>query len=276
MGGTGLGTGATIQQGLNYNFNQKSLSTSTTISAYGSAGPFTVGGNVSSAYDFTNKNWYRGWGVNAGIGIGNDHSAVGLIVGFGSEGFSYGLGGFYAPEFREGTRANVRFEERAFDREMRNLNPSELLAFEDPCVTCPPGVSISDLDWSVQLAVAAGGMPFFDEAGAFIGVQMPNGNFVPVDHSVSSRENFTTLAVLGVLPAPVKSLNGVANSVRLVNTSKNGSRVIGIDKFIQFVGRTNARTHSGSGSTYRFSIKYWSKTGGKRGTGGWRHLFDWN
>ncbi|VXD14802.1 RHS repeat domain-containing protein [Marinoscillum sp. 108] len=204
VGGNGLGAGAAVQQGLNYNFSNGNLSTSTTGLGYGSFGPFTAGGSVSYNYDITNNQWSNSWGVNAGIGLSNydGSGGIGIGVGYGSGGFSYGLSGYYAPENRIGTRANAK----AFWRE----NSKDLIAYQDPCPTCPSGVSIKDLDWSVQMAVSAGGTPMFDDGGNFMGVQMSNGKFIPVNNNVTDFENFASLFALGVTSrAPLLSFRKI-------------------------------------------------------------------
>ena len=96
VGGTGLGSGATVSQSLDYSFRSNSWSTTTSASAYGSLGMFNAGGNVS--YLHGNQGGWS-WGVSAGINlIGNDQWGVGLNVGYGSDGWTYGIGGYYNPE----------------------------------------------------------------------------------------------------------------------------------------------------------------------------------
>lgn len=63
------------------------------------------------------------------------------------------------------------------------------------------------------------------------------------------------------------------NKVKFINTTTNGTRVFGIDKGIMYLRRTNSKTNFGQ--TYTRSIKYWSKTGGKKSMGGWEHWIDW-
>jgi len=95
VGGTGLGSGATVSQSLDYSFRSNSWSTTTSASAYGSLGMFNAGGNVSYTHG---KNGSWNWGVSAGVNlIGNDQWGVGLNVGYGSDGWTYGLGGYYNP-----------------------------------------------------------------------------------------------------------------------------------------------------------------------------------
>jgi len=94
VGGTGLGTGATVSHGLNYNFKHKSWNTSSTFGAYASFGALYEGGNLSSNYDITNKTGSSSWGVSAGIGFGNEEGGIGFTVGYGSGGWSYGIGGY--------------------------------------------------------------------------------------------------------------------------------------------------------------------------------------
>ena len=98
VGGTGLGAGAGISQSIDYGFGSKSWTTTTGVSAYGSLGLLNAGVNGSYGYDITNKKGTWGWGVNAGVNIfGNDSWGIGLNVGYGSSGFTYGVGGYYNP-----------------------------------------------------------------------------------------------------------------------------------------------------------------------------------
>jgi len=95
VGGTGLGSGATVSNSLDYNFKHSTWSTTTSAGAYGSLGPFNAGVNLYQTYNITNNQLSNGWGVSAGIGIGNDASGLGLYGGYGSGGWTYGLGGYY-------------------------------------------------------------------------------------------------------------------------------------------------------------------------------------
>jgi hypothetical protein len=97
VGGTGLGSGATVSQGLDYNFKHNSWSTTSSAGAYGSLGAFNAGANISNTHNLTTNQWAINWGVSAGVGIGNDASGIGLYAGYGSGGWSYGLGGYYNP-----------------------------------------------------------------------------------------------------------------------------------------------------------------------------------
>ncbi len=68
--------------------------------------------------------------------------------------------------------------------------------------------------------------------------------------------------------------SGIRNlGIKFINVTANGSRVKGIDKAIMYIRRTNSKTNFGE--TYTRSIKYWSRTGGKTKSGGWKHWFDW-
>jgi hypothetical protein len=97
VGGTGLGSGITASQSLDYNFKHNGWSTTTSEGAYASFGPFNAGINFSQSYDISNKQWSNSWGVSAGIGIGNERGGIGLYAGYGSGGWSYGVGGYYNP-----------------------------------------------------------------------------------------------------------------------------------------------------------------------------------
>ena len=96
VGGTGLGAGATISQSLDYGFGSNSWSTTTGAGVYGSLGLFNAGANVS--YNHTYNSW--GWGVGGGInlfGSKNGTWGMGINVGYGSDGWTYGAGGYYNP-----------------------------------------------------------------------------------------------------------------------------------------------------------------------------------
>ena len=95
VGGTGFGSGVTVSQSLDYNFKHSGWSTATAEGAYASFGPFNAGINFSQTYDMSSKQWSNGWGVSAGVGIGNDASGIGFNVGYGSGGWTYGIGGYY-------------------------------------------------------------------------------------------------------------------------------------------------------------------------------------
>lgn len=97
VGGTGFGSGATITQSFDYNFKHDNWSTTTSAGAYASYLCFNAGGNVSYTYDISNKQGNYSWGVSGGVGIGNDVTGIGLYVGYGSGGWTYGVGGFYNP-----------------------------------------------------------------------------------------------------------------------------------------------------------------------------------
>jgi len=125
VGGTGLGAGVAAQQSIGYNFKHENWSTTTTELAYASFGPLTVGGNLSQAYDITNDQRSHGWGVNAGLGIGNEKGSIGFNVGYGSGGWTYGLGGSYYTSYeRAYMRAEARNKQNIYNAIERNLNGS--------------------------------------------------------------------------------------------------------------------------------------------------------
>jgi RHS repeat-associated protein len=97
-GNIGLGAGVGVTQSLDYNWKYKNLSTTTTEFAYASLGPFNAGVSVSQTYDITNKQWTNSWGVSAGVGVGNGKNGIGLFVGYGSNGWNYGLNGYHVPK----------------------------------------------------------------------------------------------------------------------------------------------------------------------------------
>jgi hypothetical protein len=95
VGGTGFGSGATVSQSFDYNFKNNGWSGTTAEGAYASLGGFNAGANISQTYDFASSSWSNGWGVSVGIGFGNDARGIGFNVGYGSSGFTYGMGGYY-------------------------------------------------------------------------------------------------------------------------------------------------------------------------------------
>jgi len=143
VGGTGFGSGATISQSLDFNFKNKDWSTSTSAGGYASLGSFNAGANMSFTNDMTNNSSYSSWGVSVGIGISNQQGGLGVNVGYGSNGFTYGIGGYYnAPIYNsnpqtsdleedeygaiERAKASIgtNAEKDAFLKEM-NINPDE-------------------------------------------------------------------------------------------------------------------------------------------------------
>jgi RHS repeat-associated protein len=95
VGGTGFGSGATVSQSFDYNFKNNGWTGTTAEGAYASLGGFNAGANISQTYDFASSSWSNGWGVSFGIGFGNDARGIGLNIGYGSSGFTYGMGGYY-------------------------------------------------------------------------------------------------------------------------------------------------------------------------------------
>jgi hypothetical protein len=129
VGGTGFGAGAAVQQSLDYNFKYNSLSITTSEMAYTSFGPLTIGGNLSQSYNMTSYQWSYGWGVSAGLGIGNDKGGIGINVSYGSGGWSYGIGGSYYTDYeRAYMRADARNRmaiEQAFENHEALINQQE-------------------------------------------------------------------------------------------------------------------------------------------------------
>jgi len=130
IGGTGLGTGFTQQHSLDYNFKHESWSTTTTIGAYASYGPFTAGGNFSITHNLSNNRFPTvGWGVHVGIGIWGEKGSLGFTVGYGSAGWSYGISGSYYTAY-----------ERAYGelgQGQRKLNPYRALYYKKGRISTP-------------------------------------------------------------------------------------------------------------------------------------------
>jgi hypothetical protein len=95
VGGTGFGAGATLSQNFTYNFGGGgSWTTNTSVNVYASYGLCNFAASVSYTYGLDKFDW----GVNAGINFGgNDAWGIGLNVGYGSSGWTYGVGGYYNP-----------------------------------------------------------------------------------------------------------------------------------------------------------------------------------
>jgi len=98
FGGTGLGSGATVSQSLDYGF-RSGFSTTTSAGTYASFGLFNAGANGSYTYDLKSRQGSFGWGISGGINLGgNDAWGMGLTIGYGSDGFNYGVGGYFNPK----------------------------------------------------------------------------------------------------------------------------------------------------------------------------------
>ena len=98
VGGTGFGSGATLSQSFDYSFKNSSWSETTGLSAYASLGPLNASLSISYTHNLTSREGSFNWGINVGINLlGNDAFGLGLNVGYGSGGWSYGLGGYYNP-----------------------------------------------------------------------------------------------------------------------------------------------------------------------------------
>ena len=89
FGGTGLGYGATTNVSYNYNFKSNSGSWTSSYGLYGSLGFFNA--NVS----YLHSAGHCGWNIGVGFGIGDPISGAGMYIGYGSSGFSIGIGGYY-------------------------------------------------------------------------------------------------------------------------------------------------------------------------------------
>lgn len=84
-----------------------------------------------------------GWVVSAGIGFGNDQSGLGFSIGYGSGGWSYGIGGYYNPYFQQpqqagdftkkgGVQSNSASIGLPDGRMIWDLTDEELILFSDP------------------------------------------------------------------------------------------------------------------------------------------------
>ena len=88
--------GVTASQSLDYGF-QSGWSTTSSAGVHVPFGQFfNAGANVS--YNHTHKSW--GWGVSSGANLfksNNDAWGMGINIGYGSGGWTYGIGGHYNP-----------------------------------------------------------------------------------------------------------------------------------------------------------------------------------
>ena len=103
-GGNGIGSGVFVSQSLDYNFRHEVWSTTTSAGAYASAGVFNVGMSASETYDLTNGGSTSGWSTTMGVSFYNEkhgEAGVGFSVGYGSNGWIYGVGGYYDPSVFE-------------------------------------------------------------------------------------------------------------------------------------------------------------------------------
>ncbi len=97
VGGSGFGSGISFSQSLNYNVSNGQWSTITTESIYASYGVLNAGGDFSQSYNMGTGKWGMGWNAGVGIGLGNDELGLGLNVSYGTDGWSYGVGGYHNP-----------------------------------------------------------------------------------------------------------------------------------------------------------------------------------
>ena len=105
----GFGAAINYTYGVNYKYGQWAGSINGCI--YGSFGPFTANISVSYARGRTQG------GFNLGLGYGDGISGIGLSVGYGSNGFSYGVGGYM-----DNNRAT------AFCESIQDLCPEEVMS----------------------------------------------------------------------------------------------------------------------------------------------------
>jgi RHS repeat-associated protein len=131
VGGTGFGSGATVSQGLDYNIKHNSWSTTTSAGAYASFGPVNAGANISETFDITANQWSTGWGINAGVGFGNDARGIGFNIGYGSTGFTYGMGGYHNSKAWD---SNPDYEPASWNDngQIQNSNNCYSYALDDP------------------------------------------------------------------------------------------------------------------------------------------------
>jgi len=122
VGGSGFGSGVTVQQSIDFNFKHSSWSTTMSEGAYASFGPFNAGVNFSQSYNITSNQWSNSWGVSVGIGFGNDARGIGFNVGYGSNGFTYGMGGFYNSHAWDSNPYYVPSEWNDYDEIINNNN----------------------------------------------------------------------------------------------------------------------------------------------------------
>lgn len=96
VGGTGFGSGFYLQESFDYNFKNSSWSATTSFGVYASYGMLSAGTSFSSTYDYGSKEWSDvGWIVSAGLAFGDDQFGWGATVSYGSNGLSWGIGGYY-------------------------------------------------------------------------------------------------------------------------------------------------------------------------------------
>jgi hypothetical protein len=96
VGATGLGAGATLSVGFNYNLTHNFWTGSASASVYGSLGKFNAGIGGSIVYDGERGLWSASWNVSGGLNFfGNDKFGMGGSLSYGNQGFSVGVGGYY-------------------------------------------------------------------------------------------------------------------------------------------------------------------------------------
>lgn len=131
VGGTGLGSGATLSQSLGYNFKSNAWSTSTSIGIYASLSGFSVSASISESYSFADKKWGTSWRVSFGVGDGNDERGGANSVGFGSDGWDFSIGGYYNSKAWE---SNPEYDPWIWDDnvEIKYQNNCYSYALDDP------------------------------------------------------------------------------------------------------------------------------------------------
>ena len=101
VGGTGLGVGGGYQASLDYHFATQSSTITLTRFGFASYGCFSAGGSESISYDLAGGTRSYCWGINAGVGYGGKIGDCGRMLGgvfsvsYGSNGWNYGLGGYF-------------------------------------------------------------------------------------------------------------------------------------------------------------------------------------
>lgn len=97
FGGKGLGTGVTALQSVDWNLKTNKVSKTSSVGAFASFLIFNAGVNGAATLARKSRPNYN-YGIGAGAGFGDPQSGVGLFIGYGSQGFNVGLGGYFDPE----------------------------------------------------------------------------------------------------------------------------------------------------------------------------------
>lgn len=113
VGGTGIGSGATISKDITYNFSTDSWSSYINTNLYASLGPISASAGISY-----NRSDVSG-SFCLGVGVGNDARGGALAIGYGTGGFSLSIGGYYNSHAWD---SNPIYEPEKWNQDLKSLD----------------------------------------------------------------------------------------------------------------------------------------------------------